>query len=59
MHYKDKTVLQVYLTNDLLSSLKKYAAEDNRSVSNFVNVILQSYVTERNNKGENKHEHNN
>ena len=47
MHYKDKTVIQVYIANDTLEELKKCAKEDARTVSNFVNMLITKHIAEK------------
>ena len=45
--YKDKTVIQTYLPTETYTKLKELADKDNRSLSNFVRVLLEKYVTEQ------------
>ena len=47
MHYKDKTVVQTYVSNELLEKLKIYAKKENRTVSNCVNNLICKYVAEQ------------
>lgn len=47
MHYKDKTVIQTYVSNELLEKLKIYARKENRTVSNCVNNLICKYVAEQ------------
>ena len=45
--YKDKTVIQTYLPTETYIKLKELADKDNRSLSNFVKVLLEKYVAEQ------------
>lgn len=45
--YKDKTVIQTYLPTETYTKLKELADKDNRSLSNFVRVLLEKYVAEQ------------
>ena len=45
--YKDKTVIQTYLPTETYTKLKEFADKDNRSLSNFVRVLLEKYVVEQ------------
>ena len=47
MHYKDKTVVQTYIPNEVLEKLKYYAQKENRTVSNCISNIIQKYVCEQ------------
>ena len=43
--YKDKTVIQTYLANETYAKLKKLADNDKRSLSSFVRILLEDYVS--------------
>ena len=45
--YKDKTVIQTYLPTETYTKLKELADKDNRSLSNFVRVLLEKYIVEQ------------
>lgn len=47
MHYKDKTVVQTYVSTELLEKLRIYAKKENRTVSNCVNNLICKYVAEQ------------
>ena len=50
MNYKDKTVIQTYISKDLQEKLKQCAEKENRTLSNLVSVILQEYVESQKSK---------
>ena len=43
--YKDKTVIQTYLPNETYAKLKQLADNDKRSLSSFVRILLEDYVS--------------
>lgn len=50
--YKDKTVIQTYLPNETYAKLKQFADNDKRSLSSFVRILLEDYVSNHD-EGEN------
>lgn len=45
-----KTKVSITLDSDLIEKIKRFAEEDDRSFSQYINLILRNYIQEKENQ---------